>query len=61
MGVGSLLCKHFALVEQADPGQPGIHQSPGLGQPTQSTLGWLVHTILVASYAGSLVDFWLGQ
>ena len=27
MGVGSLLCMHFTLVEQAGPGQPGIHHA----------------------------------
>ena len=39
MGVGSLLCTHFAVhVEQVGPDQPWFHHSLGLGWLTQLTL-----------------------
>ena len=49
MGVGSLLCMYFILVEQVGLDQPQIHHLPGHGRPTQLTLGQLVCVALVAS------------
>ena len=49
MGVGSLLCMHFALVRKVSPEQPRVHHLLGLGQPTQLTLGQPVYAVLVGS------------
>ena len=49
MGVGSLLCMNFALLEQVGPDQPGFHHFPGLRWLACSTLG-LSTTLLAGNH-----------